>query len=119
MFEMTLQASISEPVAALVSTTATGRASVTHAPPATRGHTSPSAVLAAAATPFAQSMADPPPTARTTSMPFCLQMAAPLFAVVWRGLGSTPASSNSSMPAPSRRPRTSSYRPLFLMEPPP
>ena len=72
-----------------------------------------------AATALAQSMVLPPPTASTTSSPCSRQMAMPFSTVVMRGLGSTPASSSYAMPFSAKIFVMASYRPIFLMLPPP
>ena len=98
MSEMTANASISEPVAESVRTEKMGSAEAAFDPSSTRSHGSPS-YLAPAATTLAQSMVEPPPMASTMSTPSRAQRPTPRRTVSMRGLGSTPESSTTSMPA--------------------
>ena len=115
---MTAKVSISEPVAARVSTEYTGRAAFIFAGAMTRSHGSPS-YLAPPATTFAQSMTLPPPMASTMSMQFSLQISTPFLTDSILGFGSTPDSSKTSSPASFNIFIASSYIPERLMLPPP
>ena len=68
---------------------------------------------------FVASMVEPPPTASSTSMRSFLQSAAPARTESMRGFGSMPESSKRVSPAALTSAATASYKPDFLMEPPP
>lgn len=74
---------------------------------------------ACAATTLQQSMTEPPFTARMSVTPCSRASAAPSWALAYAGFGMMPPKSTTVLPAASSWPRTWSYRPLRLMEPPP
>ncbi len=117
--EMTPPLSISEPVAARVSTVTRGRASSMGVVlSANQSHGSRS-LTAAAQMNLEQSMVEPPPTASTTSTPASRQSSAPRRTEAMRGLGSMPPSSTTVIPCPRSWESTRSYSPVRLMDPPP
>ena len=118
-FEITAPLFISLPVAANVKIVTNG-----NAPPwyfrrcKTKSQASPSNLVAAATT-FAQSIVEPPPTAKITSTFSLRQISAPRRTVSTRGFGSTPANSKTSLPFAFSCSITLSYKPIFLILPPP
>ena len=68
---------------------------------------------------FAESITEPPPTARISSIPCSLQIAIPSFTRLSRGFGLTPDNSYIVMPEAFREAVTVSYNPEALIEPPP
>lgn len=73
---------------------------------------------ACTATTLQQSMTEPPPTARMSVTPCSRASVAPSWALAYVGFGMMPLKSTTVLPAASSWPRTWSYGPLRLMEPP-
>ena len=102
----------------MVSTTAMGSTSWSVALVSKSSHTSPS-TQAPLAMAFAESMTEPPPTARTQSTLASLQRRTPSRTRVISGFGRTPPSSKCSMPAASSEAPTRSMSPEATALPPP
>lgn len=74
---------------------------------------------ACTATILQQSMTEPPSTARISVAPCSRASVAPSWALAYVGFDMMPLKSTTVLPAASSWPRTWSYGPLRLMEPPP
>ena len=113
------EALVSDPAAGIVSTTPTGRRSVTGRPCRQISHRSFSGCLAPMAMALAVSMALPPPTARIISARSARARRTPSRAWATTGLGRAPPKRMGVQPACSRYPQSLSSRPERRALPPP